>query len=53
MGKRSILIRVLLMATLAAGLVVAAEGDEPWFDLEGCSMCKNFAAEPGLMEHIE
>lgn len=53
MGKRSILVLVMLMAALAVGVLVAADGDTAWFDLEGCSMCKNFAAEPGLMEHIE
>jgi hypothetical protein len=53
MGKRSILIRVVLMVALAAGVLVAGDGDKAWFDLEGCAMCKNFAAEPGLMEHIE
>jgi hypothetical protein len=53
MGKRSILIRVMLIVALAAGVLVAGDGDKAWFDLEGCAMCKNFAAEPGLMEHIE
>ena len=53
MGKRSILIRVVLMVALAAGVLVAGDGDQAWFDLEGCAMCKNFAAEPGLMEHVE
>lgn len=53
MSKRSILIRVVLMVALAAGVLVAGDGDQAWFDLEGCSMCKNFGAEPGLMEHIE
>jgi hypothetical protein len=52
MSKRSIL-SLLAMVALTAGLLVAAEAEQPWFDLEGCSMCKNFAAEPGLMEHIE
>jgi hypothetical protein len=53
MGKRSILIRVALVVVLAAGVLVAGDQGQAWFDLEGCSMCKNFAAEPGLMEHIE
>jgi hypothetical protein len=53
MLKRSILACVVLAAALVAGGLVADEGDQAWFDLEGCAICKNLAAEPGLVEHIE
>lgn len=53
MSKLSLLIRVALVVALAAGFLVAGEGDQAWFDVHGCAMCKNLAAEPGLLEHIE
>jgi len=53
MNKFSLLIRVAMVVALAASFSVAGEGDDAWFDVHGCAMCKNFSAEPGLLEHIE
>ena len=48
--------RIVLYAVTALVLVIpvgAVAGETPWFDLEGCAMCKNMVAEEGLMEHME
>jgi hypothetical protein len=45
-----------LVLAAAVVLVVAFSivqaGDEPWFDMENCSFCKNLATEPGLLDHM-
>ncbi|MEW6049466.1 MAG: hypothetical protein AB1644_00125 [Candidatus Zixiibacteriota bacterium] len=36
-----------------AALAVAQEAAEkPWFDLQNCVFCKEVAAQPGLLEHM-
>ena len=50
MNKLSLLIRAAMVVALAAGFLVAGEGDDAWFDVHGCAMCKNLAAEPGLLD---
>ena len=41
-----------LVVCMVAAPVVGGE-EKAWFDLENCSMCKNFAAEEGLMENMK
>ncbi|MDX1387833.1 MAG: hypothetical protein R3344_01505 [Acidobacteriota bacterium] len=44
-----------VFAVLAACLLSlpAMTGEGAWFDPENCSICKNMAAEEGLMEHTK
>ncbi|MDZ4723382.1 MAG: hypothetical protein SGI97_05715 [candidate division Zixibacteria bacterium] len=44
--------KILAIAALviAAGMMVMAD-EKPWLDLENCAYCKQFTAQPGLMEH--
>ncbi len=28
-------------------------GEKAWFDIENCAMCKNFAAQEGLMDNVD
>jgi len=41
-----------LTLAVASGFTVSA-ADEPWFDLEKCDFCKEFAKQPGLLEHMK
>ncbi len=51
------MIKKLWSAVFCVGLLVAVGmsiGDEgkPWFDIHNCGMCKNMAAEEGLMDNL-
>ena len=50
---RNTLILCLLGLTVLALPAMAAQDPTPWFDLEGCAMCKHMAAEKGLMENMQ
>jgi hypothetical protein len=43
------------LCILVAAVVWAGDpsSEQSWLDLENCSMCKNMAAEEGLMEHMQ
>ncbi|MCA9729160.1 MAG: hypothetical protein KC729_15835 [Candidatus Eisenbacteria bacterium] len=40
----------LVLALVTGGSALASDG--PWFDMT-CDMCKNFTAQPGLMESMQ
>jgi hypothetical protein len=42
---------LVLAVTVAFAFTVAAE--EPWFDLEKCSFCKEIKKQPGLLDHMK
>jgi len=44
-----------LILTLAATVALTSTltAEEPWFDLEKCAYCKEFAKQPGLVEHMK
>ncbi len=50
--KKTVTITLAVFAVCVLGLP-AATGEGEWFDLEGCAICKNMAAEEGLMEHMQ
>lgn len=54
--KKSVIMLVGL-ALLAMLAISSAEdkapAERPWFDLQKCTFCSKFAAQPGLMEHMK
>ena len=53
--RKYLLSVVTILALLAAVAVVIAgnEGEQPWFDLDNCGMCRHMSSEEGLMEHMD
>ena len=51
--KRELIICTALAAVVLAIPFTCDAGDECWFDLENCSMCKHLVAEKGLLENME
>ena len=47
----SLLLALALCVLIAPQL--AAEGEQPWFDIHHCSICKNFTKEKGLLQHVK
>src|SRR5262245_42945340 len=50
MNRKPILALVLVVTVAFASTVTA---EEPWFDLDKCAFCKEFAKQPGLVEHMK
>jgi len=44
---------ILALTAVVAFAFIAKAADEPWFDLEKCAFCKEFAKQPGLLEHMK
>ncbi len=51
--KRELFICTALAAVVLAIPFTCDAGEECWFDLENCSMCKHLVAEKGLLENME
>lgn len=49
MNRRMILLTVCVVLV---GVVAMATDPGPWFDTQNCEFCKRFAAQPGLLEHM-
>ncbi len=47
------LVIVASLILLTAAYAEEADQQKAWFDLENCGMCKNFAAEAGLMDNLK
>ena len=49
--------RILLSLLMVAAIPVFANADhhdeKPWFDMEGCSICKTMAGNADMMAHIK
>ena len=52
--KRHLLavVTMLALVALVTAVIAGDEGEQPWFDLDNCGMCKPMASEEGLMEHM-
>ena len=50
-GTRAVLLCALVFGVVAMPAWGGEEG--AWFDLENCSICRNLAAEEGLMENMK
>jgi hypothetical protein len=48
--KRVVLLTAVLM--VAIGVASAVEQEKPWFDAKNCIICQQYAAQPGLMDHM-
>jgi len=51
MSKTNISVFLFALIIISALPMTADEGD--WFDTEKCLYCKELAAEPGLLEHMD
>lgn len=55
-GLQRIALSAAAVALVAAGSLAvsgaAVGGDEPWFDMEHCSFCKNLTTDPELLHHM-
>ncbi len=49
---RKLGLTIMVLAAVAVALPMPAD-EEPWFDLTNCAMCKNLAAEEGLMDSMK
>lgn len=48
----------IVLSLFAIGMLLTVApmtiaGENPWFDMEKCAICKNLTAEPGLMQHFQ
>ena len=44
---------LLILCLFALAVSPAIAGGDGWYDMEGCGMCSNFLAQPGLMENMD
>ena len=44
---------LILALAVTAAFVSSAIAEEPWFDFEKCMFCKEFAKQPGLLDHMK
>ncbi len=53
--KKYLLAVVTMLAMVAVVAVVVADhgGEQSWFDMDNCGMCKPMASEEGLMDHMD
>lgn len=49
--KKAIGTLALVLVVGMAWVYAGEETDAPWFDMENCSMCKNYSSD-GLMDHM-
>ena len=44
---------IVVLACLALLVSGVFAGENSWFDMENCAMCKNMTSQAGLMEHMK
>lgn len=49
---RNMKVLVLMVGLVVCVFAIAQAGDEPWFDMVNCEMCKPLGDNPELMEHM-
>ena len=53
MRKNRAIIYTLLALVAMVSTGTAGDEEIAWFDMDTCSICRSFAAEEGLMDHME